>query len=223
MPSRISPNDCVRASVLSHACVMTPIDAATDASNFSPVRKYRPAPRAVIFGTSTSEITDGARPSRASVSAKVLFGPASAISVAPSRPKPPALTCPSTCAITGLGSSRIVRINSTIDDVASADASSAEAPRLSASPRSAPAQKVPPACVSTTARTLSSVAALVSPDDSWVTSARLNALRLPGESSVSVMTPASIPTCTTSLSVVVIDLRLPVVLGQSWSAVVGLG
>ncbi len=67
------------------------------------MRKYRPAARAVIFGSNVSEMIDGATPMRASVSAKVLARPATAISHAPISPMPPARTCPSTAAMTGTG------------------------------------------------------------------------------------------------------------------------
>ncbi|SKW33375.1 Uncharacterised protein [Mycobacteroides abscessus subsp. abscessus] len=55
-------------------------------------------------GSSVSEMMDGATPMRASVSAKVLSGPATAISAAPTRPKPPARTWPLTAMTTGSGS-----------------------------------------------------------------------------------------------------------------------
>ena len=77
----------------------------------SPVTKKRPAARAVIFGSSVSEMIDGATPMRASVSANVLVFPATAMSPAPTRPSPPALTCPSIAAMTGRGN-KILRSRS---------------------------------------------------------------------------------------------------------------
>src|SRR6516162_10687527 len=125
----------------------------------------------------------GATPIRASVSAKVLRGPATAISHAPTRPNPPARTCPSMAAITGSGDSTMAR-NNAVSSRALAAAMSKGAPPL-ASLRSAPAQKVPPVCPSTTARTAGSDAASRSPWCNWLTRAIESALRLCGEFSVS--------------------------------------
>ena len=47
---------------------------------------------------------DGATPMRASVNANVLAGPATTMSHAPTRPSPPARTCPLTAPMTGIGS-----------------------------------------------------------------------------------------------------------------------
>ncbi len=67
----------------SAAMVINPMPAGLRRAELLPVRKYRPAARAVSFGSSVSEMIDGATPMRASVSAKVLCGPATAISQAP--------------------------------------------------------------------------------------------------------------------------------------------
>lgn len=56
----------------------------------------------------------GATPMRASVSANVLRGPATAISQAPTRPKPPARTWPLMAAITGSGEATMARIKAVI-------------------------------------------------------------------------------------------------------------
>src|SRR6185312_5659129 len=121
----------------------------------------------------------GATPIRASVSAKVLLGPATTMSHAPTSPKPPARTCPSIAPITGTGSSKIARNRPVSCLVLSVVASPSDA-----SDRSAPAQNVLPVCPSTTARTFGSAAASRRPWCSCSTRADDSALRLCGESRV---------------------------------------
>lgn len=130
---------------------------------------------------------NGANPIRTSVSAKLLSGPATTRSQAATMPMPPARTLPSICAITGFGISTSLRSTSIMTRVRSS-AATAGSPSL-ASSRSAPAQKVLPVCASTIARTLSSPLASSSPRSSSATSLDDSALRLCGESSVSVATP----------------------------------
>ena len=102
---------------------------------------------------------------------------------APIRPIPPARTCPSTTPITGRGHSRMARSTAVISAARPAAISSGDAPDTS--DRSAPAQNVRPAWVSTTMRTEGSAAASSRRPRSWVTSVVDSALRLCGEFSVS--------------------------------------
>ncbi len=125
----------------------------------------------------------GATPIRASVSAKVLRGPATTMSHAPTSPIPPARTCPSIAAITGIGHPTIARSVAASSRARPSAVSNGSPP--AASDRSAPAQNVPPVWPSTTARTAGSAAAACRPSCSWVTSRADSALRLCGESSLS--------------------------------------
>ena len=127
----------------------------------------------------------GARPSRTSENANVDAGPASAMSQAPTSPMPPARTCPSMLATTGLGSAMICRSSPISRAVPWA------IPPARASVRSAPAQNVDPVWVSSTARTPSSAAAAASASSSCVISAADSALRLRGESSAIRAMPRS--------------------------------
>ena len=133
--------------------------------------------------TCVNEMMAGATPIRTAVSAKVLRGPATTMSHAPISPIPPARTCPSRAAITGLGHSTIER-SSAVSSRARPSAASNGSPPV-ASERSAPAQKVPPVWPRTTARTAGSVSARRSPSCNCATSRADRALRLCGESSVS--------------------------------------
>ncbi|SKW09405.1 Uncharacterised protein [Mycobacteroides abscessus subsp. massiliense] len=127
---------------------------------------------------------EGATPMRASVSAKVLSGPATAISAAPTRPKPPARTWPLTAMTTGSGSSRMSRSSAVSWPARSLATSWGSDDAAELSDRSAPAQNVLPVWVSTTARTVLSAAARCSPSRNCRTKPLDNALRLCGESSV---------------------------------------
>jgi hypothetical protein len=129
-----------------------------------------------------SEIIAGATPIRASVNANDAPSAATARSHAPTMPMPPARTCPAIWAMTGLGSSTISRSKATI----AVPASPIEP--VPAAARSAPEQNTRPACVSTTARTPRSAPASPSRADSSATSWADSALRLCGESSVTVAT-----------------------------------
>ena len=102
----------------------------------------------------------GATPIRASVNAKVLRGPATAISHAATSPMPPARTWPSTATITGSGDSTMARSSAAISLARSAATSAGSAPACADLwERSAPAQNVFPVWPSTTARTAGSAAA----------------------------------------------------------------
>lgn len=149
------------SSAESVATVTRPMSRASAGPNFSPVTKYRPAARADIFGSNVNEMIDGATPMRASVSAKVLDGPATTMSHAPISPRPPARTWPSTAPMTGIGEATKARRSSAISRARSVARSPGLRP--AASPRSAPAQNVPPVWPSTTQRTSGSAAASASP------------------------------------------------------------
>ena len=71
---------------------------------------------------------DGATPMRASVSANVLRGPATTMSHAPTRPIPPARTCPSITPTTGSGHSTMARSRVVISRARAAASSSGAAP-----------------------------------------------------------------------------------------------
>ena len=115
------------------------------------------------------------------MNAKVVPGVPTAMSHAPTSPMPPARTCPSSRAITGLGSSTIVRSRVTSRAVVRCGPSGSLASR-----RSLPEQNTVPVWVSTIARTPSSAAAAPSADSSAATRAAESALRFAGESRVIV-------------------------------------
>lgn len=101
------------------------------------------------------------------------------MSQAASRPRPPARTWPVTRATTGLGRATICRIRAT------------RACGSGGAVRSAPAQKVLPVWVRTTARTVPSAAHASRAAESAATRGAESALRLAGESRVSVVMPRS--------------------------------
>ncbi|CKT67693.1 Uncharacterised protein [Mycobacterium tuberculosis] len=105
----------------------------------------------------------GATPIRASVSANVLSGPATTMSHAPTRPNPPARTCPLMAPTTGSGDSTMARNSAVISRARATAIRYGSPPPPPASLRSAPAQNVPPVCPSTTSRTAGSASAALSP------------------------------------------------------------
>ena len=82
----------VEAPLLSLPAIQDRQQRIAEFFQFSIAAAQRPAARAVSFGSRVSEMIDGATPMRASVRAKVLCGPATAISHAPINPIPPART-----------------------------------------------------------------------------------------------------------------------------------
>lgn len=128
---------------------------------------------------------EGATPMRASVSAKVLFGPATTMSQAPTSPMPPARTCPSITPDHRQRALHQARSSAVISRPRSAASISGSAELPEAWLRSAPAQNVPPVCPSSTIRTSGSATAARSPSCRPLTSSVDRALRLCGEFSVS--------------------------------------
>ena len=136
--------------------------------------------RGSITRRAGTRIMAGATPTRTSVKANVLAVAATARSAAAMSPSPPARACPLTRAMTGTGLSTMhVRM--------SGIRFGAAPPR---SARSAPEQNTVPAPVSTMARTSSSPVASRNARSSSSSNCADKALRLCGESSVSVRTPS---------------------------------
>src|SRR3954467_3076541 len=174
----------------------SPPVTAVAASNTSPVSMSRCATWASIRGSTTAEITAGTTPMRTSLNAKVADAPATTTSHAASSPTPPARAGPRTAASTGLGEDQIAeRISG------NSRTPCCSAPPPAASERSMPEQNTRPVWSSTTTRTASSASASVSAVRSCARIARDSALRLAGESSVSVAPPCATSTCSTLSSV----------------------
>ncbi len=144
-------------------------------------------------GSTTTEITAGTTPIRTSLNAKVASWAAIATSHAATSPTPPARAGPLIRATTGVGDSQIVcRIRGT----SVTPCCCAPAPRDSL--RSMPEQNTRPVWVSTITRAAGSAIAA----SRWASSSRRScadrALRLAGESSVIVATPAATSRWTSS-------------------------
>ena len=138
--------------------------------------------RGSMMSSVVSEIIAGVTPMRASVNANDDPAAATAMSHAPTMPRPPARTCPAIRAMTGLGSSTISRSTAMIVMLAS------PSEPVPAAARSAPEQNTRPVCVSTTARTPGSSPASLSRADSSAMSWADRAFRLCGESRMTVAT-----------------------------------
>ena len=179
-----------------------PPPAAVSASNTWPVSISRCATCGTIRGSTTAEITAGTMPIRTSEKANVADDPATTTSQAASSPTPPARAGPRTTATTGFGEFQMASSSS-----GNSRTPWSCAPPPAASARSMPEQKTRPVWSSTTTRTASSASASSSAAFSWARIARESALRLAGESRVSVATPRATVTCTTRSEVTAASCR----------------
>ena len=161
--------------------VSRPAATASAAPKRSPVRVARARKRRSTTRSAGTRIMAGATPTRTSVKAKVAASAATAMSAAAMRPMPPARAWPLTRTMTGTALS-------TMDVRMAGMRLGAAVPR---SDRSAPEQNTVPVPVSTTARTSGSPVASRNACSSCANSAADSALRLAGESSVSVRIPSS--------------------------------
>src|SRR4051812_41733408 len=191
----VSSTSWARSSVFTSASGTTrstnPPAAAVAASKTFPVSMSRCATCGTIRGSTTAEITAGTSPRRTSEKANVADSAATTTSQAARRPMPPARAGPRTTATAGFGEAQIACSSSGNSRIPCSSA-----PPPAASSRSIPEQNTRPAWSSTTTRTAGSAKASFSADRSWARIARERALRLAGESRVSVATP--LETCTDS-------------------------
>ena len=170
----------------------SPPAAAAAASNTSPVSISRCATCGSIRGSTTAEMTAGTSPSRTSEKPKVAEAPATTTSQAASSPTPPARAGPRTAASTGFG-----ELHSSCSRSGNSRTPCSCAPPPAASARSIPEQKTRPVWSSTSTRTASSASACSTAERSWARIVRDSALRLAGESRVSVATPRATSTRST--------------------------
>src|SRR5450631_743596 len=189
---------------------------ASAAVNRSAVKNSRRAARAPIASTTYGLIVAGMSPRRASDNAKTASGVPIAISQQAMRPIPPPNAAPWTRAIVGLGSSFNV-VSIAASAFASARFCVREKPAIFFIQfRSAPAQKLAPAPISTTARTAVSTPSRCSAELNSAISVSLNALWTSGRLSVTTAMPA--PTATAIVVYLgaaagfAVDLRLAVLL-----------
>src|SRR3954469_99813 len=150
-------------------------------------------------------------PSRTSENAKVADSAATTTSQAASSPTPPARAGPRTTATTGLGECQIDSSRS-----GNSRTPCSCTPPPAASERSIPEQNTRPVWSSTTTRTSSSASASPSAARSCARIARDSALRLAGESRVSVATPCATSTCSTLSSVTAAILPVGGRAGGHW-------
>ena len=159
-----------------------PTAAARAAGTRSPVRKSSLASARRSFGRHTTEITAGHTPRRTSVKPISASSATTEMSHAAASPTPPPEQWPAMRPTTGFGESMIAsRMSTSVWRGGAADFVL----------RSAPAQKVLPAFVSTTARTASSSWAACSRSPTASTSSTESAFLLSGRFSVIVATPPS--------------------------------
>ena len=181
-----SATQASRVATSGVAAVSSPAATASAAPKRSPVRVARARKRRSTTRRAGTRIMAGATPTRTSVKAKVASVVATAMSAAAMRPMPPARAWPLTRTMIGTALSAM--------DVRMAGIRlGAAAPR---SDRSAPEQNTVPVPVSTTARTSGSPVASRNAGSSCAKRRSESALRLAGESSVSVRIPTSCRTPT---------------------------
>lgn len=177
----------------STARLTSPISAARAAPTVSPVRKSSCASRGRSRGSTVAETTAGTTPRRTSGNANVTSGAASTMSHAATIPIPPPRTAPASRATTGTDA--VHRVSRTRGSAATAWS---PAPAPPASRRSIPAQKAGPVWVSRTTRVASRPSAASRCPASSRSRRAESALRLAGESRVTVATPSATSRCTSS-------------------------